>query len=558
MVMRVVNENFGQPKPNLTCDPSTIHTSSHTGLMQLTGEYSGSAVPDIVRNILSAARIDVGTLMNDDITRRKLLAGAGAVLATRAVTSDAAQAASSIEADLTALTVTEASRRLAAREITSVDLTRAYLQRIERLNPRINAYITVTGEQALAQAHELDAERAAGRTRGPLHGIPVALKDNIDTAGIRTTAASAVYADRVPDEDAPVVQKLRAAGAVFLGKLNMHEFAYGGTCVITHYGPVHNPWNLDYTPGGSSGGSAAAVAARLCAAALGTDTAASVRFPAACCGVVGLKATHGLASIRGIVPLSEMHDHVGPIARSVADTALVMDAIAGYDPLDPVSIRAAVPRMAEGIGRDVKTLRIGVPRKPFFDGLDPQIEVAVHAALDVLRGLTRSMVDVDLPNVDSYTVLSAETYQYHAKLIADPVKRALYDPITLGRIMGGANISSMDYIQSRRRMQLARNTVNQHFERVDLLITPTSMAPPVAIAAALAHVPDESGMIRNTLPFDVYGIPTISVPCGFTRTGLPIGVQISGPPLGEARVLALAHAYERATEWHTRMPLALA
>ena len=474
--------------------------------------------------------------------------------AAAAFTSGTLAAAAGDGGDLTALTVTEASRRIAARELSSVELTRAYLARIERLNPRINAYITVTGEQALTQARALDAETAAGRSRGALHGIPIGLKDNIDTAGVRTTAASAVYANRVPTEDAPVVQKLRAAGAVFLGKLNMHEFAYGGTSVVTHYGPVHNPWNPDYSPGGSSGGSAAAVAARMCAAALGTDTAASVRYPAACCGVVGLKATHGLASIRGIVPLSEMHDHVGPIARSVADAALVMTAIAGYDPLDPVSIRADIPRMTQGIGTDVKALRIGTPRTPFYQGLDPDIDVAVRAALEVLRGLTRSTADVTLPGVDSLAVLWAETYQYHAELLADPAKRALYDPITLERIMQGANIPSTQYIESRRRMILARNSVERYFEQVDILVTPTSMAAPAAIAAAVAKPPDELGMIRNTLPFNVYGIPAISVPCGFTRAGLPIGLQIIGPPLGETRVLALAHAYERATRWHERVP----
>ena len=495
-------------------------------------------------------------MSQDAFNRREVVAAA---LAAAALTSSTAStAAASDSGDLTALSITEASRRIAARELTSVELTRAYLARIERLNGRVNAYITVTGEQALAQARALDAQMAAGRSRGALHGIPIALKDNIDTAGVRTTAASAVYADRVPTADAPVVQKLREAGAVFLGKLNMHEFAYGGTCVVTHYGPVHNPWILDYTPGGSSGGSAAAVAARMCAAALGTDTAASIRFPAACCGVVGFKATHGLASIRGIVPLSEMHDHVGPIARSVADAALVMTAISGYDPLDPVSIRADIPRMTQSIGTDVKALRIGVPRTPFYQSLDPEIDAALRAALEVLGGLTHSMADVLLPEVDSFAVLSAETFQYHAALLADPAKRALYDPVTLQRIMGGANIPSTDYIESRRRMILARNGVVRHFEQVDVLVTPTSMAPPVAIAAALAKVPDESGMIRNTLPFDVYGIPAISVPCGFSRAGLPIGLQIAGPPLGEARVLALAHAYERATRWHEGVPAGIA
>ncbi len=482
------------------------------------------------------------------ITRREVIAGAvaGAMLASR----PAAAAAT----DLTSLELTEASRRIAARELTSVELTRAYLQRIERLNPRINAYITVTGEQALAQARELDAETARGRSRGPLHGIPLALKDNIDTAGIRTTAASAVYADRVPTADAPVVTRLREAGAVFLGKLNMHEFAYGGTCVISHYGPVHNPWNLDYTPGGSSGGSAAAVAARLCVAALGTDTAASIRFPAACCGVVGLKATHGLASIRGIVPLSEMHDHVGPLARTVADAALVMDALIGFDPLDPVSIHGSGERLAAAVGRAASPPRIGIVRKPFYEGLDPEVDAAVQTALAVLRTLAGAVSEVELPGVNSYDVLSAETYQYHAALLADPAKRALYAPITLERIMGGTNVPATVYIEARRRMQIARNSIGALFERVDVLVTPTFMRPPPTIAAAQGVTPNEGDMIRNTLPFNVYGLPTISVPCGITRAGLPIGLQITGPALGEARVLALAHAYERATAWHDRNP----
>jgi aspartyl-tRNA(Asn)/glutamyl-tRNA(Gln) amidotransferase subunit A len=448
----------------------------------------------------------------------------------------------------------EAGRRLAAREITSEQLTRAYLARIERLNPRINAYITVTGEAALAQARALDAELAAGRNRGPLHGIPIALKDNIDTAGVRTTAASAVYADRIPTEDAPVVTKLREAGAVFLGKLNMHEFAYGGTCVISHYGAIHNPWSLEHVPGGSSGGSAAAVAARMCVAALGTDTAASIRFPAACCGVVGLKATHGLASIRHIVPLSEMHDHVGPLARTVDDAALVMDAITGFDPLDPVSIRGVDRRLAASLVQRPNAPRIGVVRRPFFEGLDADIAAAADTALGVLRGLAREIREVELPPVDSYDALSAETYAYHLPLLKDPAKRRLYDPITLQRIESGAGISAATYYEARRRMVVARNTIGTLFERVDVLVTPTSMRPPPTIAASRGAPPEEGTMIRNTLPFNVYGLPTISVPCGFTRAGLPIGLQITGPALGEARVLALAKAYENATPWHQRVP----
>jgi aspartyl-tRNA(Asn)/glutamyl-tRNA(Gln) amidotransferase subunit A len=484
----------------------------------------------------------------DPITRRSVIgvAVAGAVLTTTRV---AAQSS-----DATNLTIDAARREIAAGSLSALELTRAYLERIERLNPRVNAFITVTAESALAQARALDAELAAGRSRGPLHGIPIALKDNIDTAGIRTTAASALFADRVPAEDAHVVQRLRDAGAVFLGKLNMHEFAYGGTSAVTHYGPVRNPRNLDYTPGGSSGGSAAAVAARMCAGALGTDTAASVRMPAAFCGVAGLKATHGLASIRGIIPLSESHDHVGPLCRSVADCALMMTALAGFDPLDPMSIRSERESYYDAIGRDVGSLRIGVPRQPFFDDLDPAIAAAIDRAIAVLRGMTGAVSDVALPAFDSFAALVAEIYAYHAGYVADAERRKLYQPITLGRILDGADIPSPVYIEARRQMAIARNTIDAVFEDVDVLVTPTTMAMPDKVDDALANAPEEIRLIRNTLPFNVNGIPTISVPCGYTRAGLPIGLQISGPGLGEARVLALAHAYEQATEWHLREP----
>jgi aspartyl-tRNA(Asn)/glutamyl-tRNA(Gln) amidotransferase subunit A len=491
--------------------------------------------------------------IDDPITRRNLMAGAAAT-AVLATTHATAQRASSND-DLTKLSIAEAGRRIAARDLSPVELTRAYLDRIERVDPRINSYITVTADAALGQARELEAELGRGRNRGALHGIPIGLKDNIDTAGVLTTAASAVYADRVPTEDAECVRKLRDAGAVFLGKLNMHEFAYGGTSAVTHYGPVHNPWDLDVNPGGSSGGSAAAVAARLCAAALGTDTAASVRFPASCCGVAGLKATHGLASIRGIVPLSEFHDHVGPLARSVEDCALVMNALAGFDARDPVSVVAAPENYHAAIGRDVRPLRIGIPRSPFFDELDPGIDSAARTALEVLVGLTAGATrDISLATPDTYALLDAETYAYHAPLLADPAKRALYTPLTLQRILGGERVTAQVYIEQRRRMQIARNTIDAAFADVDVLVAPTNMTLPLPIAEVLANPARQGSLIRNTLPFNVFGIPAISVPCGFSRAGLPIGLQIIGPRFGEARVLALAHAYEQATEWHRREP----
>jgi aspartyl-tRNA(Asn)/glutamyl-tRNA(Gln) amidotransferase subunit A len=490
-------------------------------------------------------------MKNDNgLTRRDLLAGAAATAALAATPATAQRRGD----DLTQLSLADAGRRIAAGDLSPVELTQAYLDRIESVDPKVNSYITVLADAALAQARQLADELARGQRRGPLHGIPVALKDNIDTAGVLTTAASAVYATRVPNEDAECVRKLRAAGAVLLGKLNMHEFAYGGTSAVTHYGPVHNPWDLAYNPGGSSGGSAAAVAARLCGAALGTDTAASVRFPASCCGVVGLKATHGVASIRGIVPLSEMHDHVGPLARSVADAALVMTALAGFDPLDPVSIAAERQDYHAAIGRAVRRLRIGIPREPFFVDLDPEIDAAVRAAIEVLVGLTAATRDVSIEAPDTYALLDAETYAYHAPLLADPAKRALYQPVTLQRVMGGSSVPAGVYIEQRRRMQIARNTVDELFRDVDVLVAPTNMVLPQTIEAVLADPAREGSLIRNTLPFNVLGIPAISVPCGFSRGGLPIGLQIIGPRFGENAVLSLAHAYEQATDWHRREP----
>jgi aspartyl-tRNA(Asn)/glutamyl-tRNA(Gln) amidotransferase subunit A len=293
----------------------------------------------------------------------------------------------------------------------------------------------------------------------------------------------------------------------------------------------------------------------MCAAALGTDTAASVRYPASCCGVVGLKATHGLASIRGIVPLSEMHDHVGPLARSVEDCALVMSALSGFDPLDPVSIRAQGQDLRAAIGRDVRALRIGIPREPFFVDLDPEIDAAVRSAIEVLVRLTAGPTrDVGIAAPETYALLDAETYAYHAPLLADPAKRALYKPVTLQRVMGGGSVPTGVYIEQRRQMQIARNTIDSAFANVDVLVAPTNMVMPETIDAVLANPAREGSLIRNTLPFNVFGIPAINVPCGFTRAGLPIGMQIIGPRLGETNVLALAHAYEQATEWHRREP----
>jgi len=455
--------------------------------------------------------------------------------------------------DPTQLTIAEASRLIRSRSLSPVELLKAYLERIHRLNPKVNAFIRVTEELAYQQAREAEAQVAAGKWRGPLHGIPVALKDNMDTRGIPTTAASAIFLDRVPLEDCEMVRRLKEAGAVILGKTNLHEFAYGDTTGISYFGPTRNPWNTGHVPGGSSGGSAAAVSARLCAAALGTDTGGSIRQPAAFCGVVGFKPTYGLTSIRGIVPLAETQDHVGPLCKTVADAALMLQVLAGYDAGDLWSIRAPIPNYSAELNKKVSSLRIGIPRKPFFEELDPQIAKVTEDALKLLTGMTKSTRDVAIP-LTTLRVVQAEAYEWHRKFLDSETTRKLYQPRVLERLMKGAEVSAATYIDARRQQLQCRHDIGKVFEEVDLLITPTCPQLPVTIEEGQNPTNALALSLRNTAPFNANGIPTITVPCGFSREGLPIGLQFSGPALGEPRVLQLAHAYERATDWHERQP----
>jgi aspartyl-tRNA(Asn)/glutamyl-tRNA(Gln) amidotransferase subunit A len=485
------------------------------------------------------------------LTRRELLNTATAY-GTGSYLSNG-EARSQRPTDLTQYSLVEVAALLRRKAVSPVELTQACLARIERLNPALNAFITVTAEQALKQAREAEAEIQRGHWLGTLHGVPLALKDLIDTAGIRTTAASAVFKDRIPTEDAEVVRRLKAAGAVLLGKLNMHEFAYGGSSVPSFFGPVHNPWNLEYIAGGSSGGSASAVAGRLCYGALGSDTGGSIRQPSAYCSIAGMKATYGRVSTRGAVPLSWSLDHLGPMCRTVADATYILQTIAGYDPQEPTSVDAPVPDYAQALKAKTSGLRLGIPRAVFYDGVDPEIEAAINQAIDVLRKLSASIRDVQLPAYQALPVVNAEAAAYHAPYMAKTPE--LYQPITRGRLEAGAKITAGEYIQGRRELDRLRRAVREVFASVDLLVTPTTPVPPGTIAAnvdATGTAPILS--LRNTSPFDVYGLPTISVPCGFTRAGLPIGLQISGAPFAEPAVIALAHAYEQATEWHTKHP----
>jgi aspartyl-tRNA(Asn)/glutamyl-tRNA(Gln) amidotransferase subunit A len=477
--------------------------------------------------------------------RRKFIASSAAA------TTLFAKPSWSQSADPTDFTIAEAGQQIRTGELSPVELSQAYLERIERVDGQLNSFITVTGDRAMARARELERELSLGQWRGPLHGIPIALKDNIDTVGIRTTAASAIFADRIPNEDAEVVTRLEQAGAILLGKLNMHEFAYGASSAISHFGPVRNPWDLTRITGGSSGGPGAAVSARLCAGALGTDTGGSIRIPAAHCGIVGLKPTYGLASVRGIIPLSVTLDHVGPMCRTVADSALMLQAIAGYDAGDNSSIQTEVPSYAGALYRPTSQMRLGIPRSYFYDDVDPQISESIEQALIVLAELTASVSEIELPPRPGGTPVLVDGYGFHKEYLAD--NREQYGKITLDRITRGAGISAIDYAKTLSELMQSRAAIGQVFESVDLLITPTLTRLPAAIDEAMISSVDDI-LIRNPSPFNIYGIPTISIPCGFSRQGWPIGLQISGPALGEVDVLSLAHAYEQATDWHERVP----
>ncbi len=455
---------------------------------------------------------------------------------------------------LAGLSLAEAAARIRTRAATPTQLVEACLARIDVYNPKLNAFITVMRDQALAQARELEAEQKAGKYRGPLHGIPIALKDNIDTAGVRTTAGSAVFDDRIPEEDAEVTRRLKTAGAILVGKVNLHEFAMGGTSATSYYGPVRNPWALDRNPGGSSGGSAAAVAADLCYGALGTDTGGSIRTPASFCGIVGLKATYGLVSIRGIIPLTLSLDHCGPMTRTVEDAAILLNVLAGYDKLDIASVEHSKEDYLAAMKQPVSGFRLGIPRAPFFDLLDADVARTVEDAIGVLSKMTKGVKDAALPSTRSINLLG-ESYAYHEEFHARASGRYMIP--TRRALQNGANVKAADYIRGRWKMELMRRTIDDSFRDFDLVALPTRRRTPRTVDASIKR--EESDKLRNpemenTGQFNVYGIPAISLPCGFTSGGLPVGLMIAGPRFSEGKVLALAHAYERATGWHTRKP----
>ena len=473
--------------------------------------------------------------------------------------------------DLTGLTLADAAARIRGKELSPVELTELMLARIERLNPELVAYVTVAREEALADAREAEAEIRDGKHRGPLHGIPLSIKDNIATRGIRTTAGSKVLEHCVPDYDATVVARLREAGAVILGKTNMHEWANGGTTINPFYGTTRNPWDTERIAGGSSGGSAAGLAASLCLGSIGTDNGGSVRNPASLCGIVGLKPTYGRVSRFGHVPGDGgfSTNHVGVFSKTVRDCALILQAIAGKDPKDPNSADEPVPDYEGGIEGGIEGLRVGIVKDYFDRYMTRSVREAFVAARRQLEGLGARLMEVEVPHIDTTRFVwpcitrpenVVENLPY---LVARPRD---YSPRLLLQNVGAMLIPAEAYVTAQRIRRMLCREFDEVFEQVDLIAAPTAAVPAPTIEESKRAVMEVDGQeirlegtgvnFRSlfTTPFNLTGLPALSVNCGFTAGGLPIGLQIVGPRFREERVLRAAHAYEQAAGWYRRTP----
>jgi aspartyl-tRNA(Asn)/glutamyl-tRNA(Gln) amidotransferase subunit A len=469
-------------------------------------------------------------------------------------------------ADLFWASMGELARLIATKAVSPVEVVRVHLDRAAALDQALKAYITVCADQALEQARAAEAALLAGGPLGPLHGVPWAPKDLYDTAGVRTTGGSKIFADRVPAADATVVRRLREAGAIVLGKLNMVEFAYGPEGLNAHYGHARNPWDraIHRLTGGSSSGSGAAVAAGLVPGSLGSDTGGSIRIPASLCGITGLKPTYGRVSRRGVLPLAWSMDHVGPMTRSAADCALMLRAIAGYDPADPGTSVLPVPDYAAALTGDLKGLRVGLLRGFFLDGAAPEVRGAVEAAARTLAGAGAVVDEVSLEQVKhvasaSLAIVAAEALAWHADLLR--TRAADYDPDIARRLKVGAYVSGRHYLRGQQVRGLVRDEVDAALARRDLLLAPST---PIAAPAVderqttLGDGPSDvrAALIRFTRPFNLSGHPACSVPCGFTAGGLPIGMQLVGRPFDEATVLRAADGWQRLTDFPRPPPRA--
>lgn len=457
--------------------------------------------------------------------------------------------------DLAFAPISELAPKLKSKEISPVELTELMLSRIERHDAALNSYITVMAESARLDAEAAEKSIVRSDYRGPFHGVPVAAKDLYATKGTRTTFGSLLFKDWVPDHDAAVVERLRAAGAVILGKTNLHELAYGTTSANPHFGPVHNPWRQGFHPGGSSGGSATAVAAGLACMALGSDTGASIRQPAACCGVVGIKPTFGRVSKHGCLPLAWSMDHTGPLNRSVRDAGLTLNLLAGYDPRDPCSVDRSVSDFTAGLGRNIKGKRIAIVRTFFMEGGDPEVMAAIEAALPVLEGLGAVIEEIELPDIEdafkagTLTIVT-EGATYHTDHLRE--RPEAFSPQCRADLELGHFYKATDYLHAQRMRRHLMNQVAEIMTPLDALIMPTSPITATPIEDNPADHPVYR--VRNTIPFNFLGLPAISLPCGFSTNDMPIGLQIVGKAFDEAGILAIAHAYEQATDWSARRP----
>jgi len=463
-----------------------------------------------------------------------------------------------IDTSLIYLSLAEAAQLVAKREVSPVDLTEACIARAEALDGKLNAYLTMTFDTARKQAQVAADDIAAGRYRGPLHGIPFAIKDLYETAGVRTTAGSQLREHFVPQEDARTVELLKQAGIVLLGKLNLHEWAMGGTNVNEYYPTPHNPWDLERVTGGSSGGSGAALAAGYCYGSLGTDTRGSIRIPAALCGITGIKPTWGRVSIRGIIPLNWSLDHSGPMARTAEDCAIILNAIAGYDERDPTTADLPVPDYAASLEPlRLDGVRVGVPRNCFLDAgvVEPLMVEAVNAARRTLASLGAEVTDVDFPQGVEFSASSAffaEASSYHEQQFKEHPE--MYGKTIQERMRSNSGITGVAYVRDRWKQLEVKQGVRNLMRDIDLLLTPTSPILPPKIAEVDTSIPGATLLGRNTSPFNIAGIPTISIPAGFSAEGLPIGVQLSGRWWEEGLVLRAAHAFQQVTDWHKRRP----
>lgn len=454
------------------------------------------------------------------------------------------------------LTIATAADLIESRELSPVDLTQACLDRIDSLQDQLNAFITVLDEQALRQAREAEAQIQKGRYLGPLHGIPVGLKDLFDVAGAPTTAGSKVFAERVAREDSAVVARLKAAGAIIIGKHNLHEFGFGATNLSSYFGPTRNPWDLSRISGGSSGGSAIAVVTGQCLGAIGTDTGGSIRIPAALSGVVGVKPTYGLVSRKGI-PLSRSLDYAGPLTRTALDSALLMNAIAGYDQRDPASVETPETDYTSGIDDGVSGLKIGIPRAHFYEGADAEVLRAVEGAVGILTELGATTQEVEVPSI-SYldasfiVIMMSEATALHLPLLRERADD--YMPDARRRLEAGVLFSATEYVQAQRVRAKLTEEALEMMRQVDVLVTPTTPIPATTQEESSRSIEATRSLNRCTAFFNVTGLPAMSVPCGFTADGLPVAFQVAARPFQDATALRVAHTYQKHTDWHERRP----